>query len=475
MNSKTNNQFPNEKVINIKELCWRLFEQWRMLVIFTILVTAIFLGYTHFQNTRALKNKAQQDVKQLTAEEIINTLPEKKKAVVAGAYRLLLEREQLAQYIQNAPFMQLDPSHVDCLRLSWSVNADEKIKKSLIQAYATTMQTNECISTIIECCKDQLNSAQVSDLISITYPSEKGQDMICCDLYLTDSMDVDLLQEKLSQIINNASSRLQEEYGPHQIVDLRSEIVNVSDDKALQKQATVLNNFANSNNQINSLKTTFSSEQRDAFSRLEALNNGQEATVQDDMPQKTLTVHNVLLGIILGLILYLLGFLLHAIVTKKMLYANEIPDSSLHRLGEWYSDCSDLKKGAVIQDRFVKKKHHSAHLDKEDEIEKTLKRIDKICEQNAINKVLFISTAHRSKEQDEFISNIIAQCVSSGIVADCTELNRNDYEIADSLLFNTDGVVLCLIQDNTNLKDIEYVFNKCNDCNKIIIGSVYLG
>ena len=475
MNSKTNNQFLNEKVINIKELCWRLFEQWRMIVIFTILVTAIFLGYTHLQNTRASKKNVQQDAQELSAEEIINALPEKNKAVVAGAYRLLLEREQLAQYIQSTPFMQLDPSRVERLRLSWSVIADERIQKSLIQAYATTFQSNECINTIIKCCNDQLNSAQVSDLISVTFPSEKGQEAICCDVYLTDSVDVELLQEKLRQIISNDFTRLQKEFGPHQVVDLRSEVAIVSDETVLQKQTLVLNSFANSNNQINSLKTTFSSEQRDAFSRLEALNNGQKATVQDDTPQKTLTVHSVLLGIILGFILYLFGFFLHVIVTKKVLYADEIPDSSLRRLGEWYSDCSDLNGiRALMKDRLITKRHYRMHLNKAEEIEKASNAINKICKYNGIKRVLFVSTNVTVKEQQEFITTLAMRCALTNTDANCAEINQKNYD-NESSLTEVDGVVLFLIKGCTTYKDIDYLYNRCNDYNKPIIGTVFLG
>ena len=474
MNPKTKNFFSEERTIDLRELFWKFLEQWKAFIIISVCIAACYLGMVYIQNARTYERTQQNDANTHSAEEIINSLPKDKQAVVVGAYRLLQEREQLGKYVQTAPLMQLNSRQVDRLRMTWAVDAGDN-QSAVIMAYATVLQGQECIQAIIDSSQIGFNSSQASELINISYPNKEGQDIICLDVYLTKDIQVEVLQEKIGQLIEKTNAQLYEKYIPHRIINTQNEIVNVADKNVFEKQVTVLNSFTNCNNQINSFKTTFSAEQREAFSKLESITNGVEPVKTEKTQNKTITLRNVVSGIVLGFIICLVLFVLQTILSATVYGASMIKNSSMRLIGEWYGPFKNSSKRSLFQDSFIRRKHHRNHLDSNTESENASNTINSICKYNDIIRILFVKTVKCSKEQDRFIEDCINKCVLNGIDIKCVEVNQEDNNIDDVNIINTDGLVLVVNQSKTKAKNIKLIVDRCNDYNKPIIGSVLLG
>jgi len=475
MNSN-DNKFPNEMTISLREICWRLLEQWKAVLLVAFCVAVCFLGLMFLRHAKASNASSDTSDKQLTAQDIIDTLPENEQPIVAGTYRLLQRSEQLSEYITTAPIMQVDPAHAQRLRVSWTADTDQNDQEALTMAYASELQTEACADAIVKNCSKEIDLGQASEMIMITYPSDMGQGIICCDVYLTPDIDLDSLQVDLDQIIENTYSELINEFGPHQIVNYKKELSTVADDRILEKQTAAMKSFADTNSHINSLKNTFSEEQQAVYEQLANLDNEEEKESQPVVLTKSAIVRYALIGFVLGIIAYLVFFFLYLFWSGRIISADMLQDSSARKLGEWYSIPDGTKTGSFMRDRLIWKKHHRHHLDQEQEKKKTKDSITSFCKYKGLENLLLLVTGDLSNGQKAFVSDVEDKLKAESIRLNCCETaSDQDNCIKDADLLDTDGVVLVIIDSKTQMSDLQNIFEKCNYYEIPIIGNVYIG
>lgn len=470
------NHYEKESLIDFKEICWRLLEQWKAVLLVTCCITLAFLGYVYLHNAKESRsqNQAQQEKQYASEQEIIDALPDTEQELVASAYRLLQKREEYSRYIVSAPIMEIDPNHAKRIRINWAVESDKQNKDTLVMAYVLGLQSESCKSALIEGSGASIDSEEFNDLISITLPNQADGGVVCCDVFLTEDMDTEAIQEALRSQVQELHDKLSEELGDHNIKNYQSEVGVVSDQTIYSRQVSVLSNYSTINNQINILKNTFSAAQDKAFTKLQEKDHTIETTNQAPAPKKTFTKLNILIGLILGLCAYVILFFIYVALSNRAISSNMLNESNIRLLGEWYGDTGSKKTG-LKRDQFVWIKHHRKHLDREQEIESTSNVIDNICQFNQMSKVLFAMTAECSKIQSTFINALSDSLALKNITVKTVDVKLENNARSDSALMGADGVVLIIVDSKTRSKDVGAVFDRCNDYNKPLLGSVYLG
>lgn len=460
--------------VRIDELCWRLLEQWKAIGLVALCTMALFLGLLHFRyaNDSHQENQVKNHASLITEQQIIESLPENKRSVVASAYRFWKQREYLSYYIDNAAIMRIDPNHAKRLRVSWAINASENQINALTNAYMVEVQSEQCRKALLDSSGIELSSEQANDLIFITSQDKTNQAVVCFDIFLTDDMDDVAFQEELKRQIDNMYTRLQTEIGEHQIKNYQSEISTVSDDRLLSKQLTILNNFANANNQINTFNNTFSSDQKDAFAKLQEKNNRKEIVEQTPEAPRALSARNALVGLMLGFILYLITYYLYLVLSGKIISNHLIEEMHIRSFGEWYD--WDSRGKPLLHDGFIWKRHHKNNLDREKTLERTKRKLENACTCRSVNTLMMAMTADCSEAQKAFIQNIVDYFGPINKNAISVEIDKIN-DIDDSAFLNTESVLLIIVDSSTTYKDLECILNLCDDYHKQIIGSLYLG
>lgn len=472
MESK-NNKMANELMIDIKDFFWRLLEQWKAVLLVAICVMVAFLGFLHIRYSNNIKEKkeAQNITQQITMQDILKTLPEQERSAVVSVYRLWQEREQASEYICSAPIMQIDPNHAKRLRASWAVSKTDKEINMIDMSYAVEIQSENCIKALVRAGGIELKSDSFSDLVFITYPSELGQEIVCLDVFLTDEMQEESVQKELQHQIEEAHNQLQKEFGNHEIINYKSELAVVSDERVYEKQVSALKRFSDISSQVNSLKNMLSNEQKDALVKLQQMEVEPTATKEASIAPKAITPRNVLIGFVLGILIYAGLFLLYIIISNRVFSVRVLEEkASIRNLGEWH-DSTRITNNALIKDYSIWQRHHFRSLDKEAEINKITHILENVCKHKRISSLLFSLVGEPSILQEGFIKELSQKLKEKGFNVKQTKSGNLD----DSVIMDADGVVVAVIDSRTEFKDLGVLFDRCYDYEKPIIGSVYLG
>ena len=468
------NKYEKEAYVDLKEICWRLLEQWKAIVIVALCVMALFLGFVYLHNANAAKKEDQtnQTKQKVTEEEVLNSLPESERSIVASAYRLLQKREQLSNYVCTAPILQVDPNHIKRLHVSWAVDDNGENMNSVIMAYLMAFQEESRINALLKASGTDLSHEQFANLMNVSFPTQLNLDIVSIYIILTDDMNVEAIQEELKSQVESIHTRLQNEFGDHRIVNYQSEVSVVADANLYQSQITALSGLVTVNTQLNNLKNTFSAEQEKAFSKLQSLGNKQVVTEQTQTAPKSLSLMNIIIGLILGACAYVVVYFLIVVISNRTISSSILQGSSVRLLGEWYGPSGER---ILTRDRFVWGKHHRKHLDQETEISKIADTIESICSFKQIKTLLLMLSAECTQEQEAFIQNLSERIEAQGIDTNLIKSDQSEASFSDRDLIAADGVVLMIIDSNTKSKTVDDIIDRCNDYEKPLVGSVYLG
>ena len=472
MNNSEKKRNMDEFALDFKELCWRLLEQWKAIVLVALLVMAILLGalYLHSSKEMSSAEKDKKESQQSTAQEILDTLPEGEQNAVVNAYRMYQIREQLSEYIHDAPIMKIDPTCAKRLRTSWAFDKMDDITNTFAMSYAMKLQSEECRKALLQASGSDSSAEDFEDLIYIKYPNAIAQDVVCCDVFLTDDMNGEAMQKELKQQVENLHDTLNVDYIDHSLVNYQSEISIVTDERVRQKQISLVSDYANMNNQLNVLKTTFSSAQKEAFSRLQAKKDDAETTPQIQTMPKIVTLRNIVLGLFMGVFIYIGIFLLYSILANRIISTEMLLDSSLRTVAEWHSEANP-KLAHLAQAEAIWRKHHRKHLDKDSEEDNAVIVLESMCGHKDLKELLFILTANCSGAQEAFICDLSNRLLANNINASIIKADQAN----DRALIDIDGVVLVVINAKTRATDLKTIQVLCSDYDKPILGSIYLG
>lgn len=465
------NNYKKEAYIDLKEICWRLLEQWKAIAVVALCVMALFLGYLHFHNANAVKKEEQanQTKDQVTEEEILNSLPESDRSIVASAYRLLQKREQLSDYVCTAPILQVDPNHIKRLNVSWAVGDNGENKNALTMAYLMALQEESVVNALLKASGTDLSPEQFANLMNVTFPTQLNLDIVSGYIILTDDMNVGAIQEELTKQVESIHGKLQNEFGEHRIINYQSGVSVVADSNLYQNQITSLSGLVTVNTQLNNLKNTFSAEQEKAFSKLQSIGTQQVVTEQTQPKPKSISLMDIIIGLILGVCAYVVVYFLYTVISAKVISSTALQEASVRTLGEWHSP-SESKTKRLARDGFVWRKHHKGYLDQDGEVDKIANTLGNICSFKQIKNLPLLLTAECSQEQKGFVRSLADSIEAKGIETKLLETPFNDSDLIEA-----DGAVLVIIDSKTKSKDLSSVFDRCNDYEKSILGSVYLG
>lgn len=474
MELKSKNAFLNDMTIDLKEIGWRLLEQWKSVFLGAVCIMALFLGFMHLHNAKTVANQGQDEVmnQPKSAQEVIDSLPENEQIPVLTAYQFAQQNEQLQTYVRLAPIMQIDPNNAKRLRSSWTTdNADHG--HAIAMSYVLELQTNEVVKALINASGADCNIEQFMGLMFFTYPNNVDDSTVCLDLFLTDSMNAEAVQEELVHQVEKAKVKIQKEFGEHSIQDYRSEIGYVSDDRVYTKKVSTLSNMANINQTVTNLRNNFSDLQTAAFTKI--MNEDYTSAGVETAPvaPKTITKRNVIAGLILGGIIYIGLYFLIVILSHVVISPAMFRKASVRVLGRWYNP--ESKKNALLRDRFIWKKHHKKYLDKEMALNKVSEVMSGICQYKGVRSLLLAVATDQSEGQEGFVRDLVDRLKADGIRVTSTVISKKSGNIDENVFMSADGVTVIAIDSKTKIEELAVILDCCNDYEKPVMGSVYLG
>ncbi|MBQ4361840.1 MAG: hypothetical protein II787_02855 [Lachnospiraceae bacterium] len=479
MNQEYEKQYVNESSVNLGEVCWKLLEGWKALLLVALIVGLALAGLMAMRTGRSQKaaeGSGRQTAQEMTAQEILAGLPKDQRGLVSNAFQIKQKNDRLNEYIDTAPMMEVNPYNAHEIKTSWAVTSAEGQERVLVQAYVDLLQSNEVCDKLRKAVGVSGEVKQFRELMNFIYPEEDGPGFFTCTIALTAKMDPEILQKELFEQVEDIYRDLNGRIGKHEIAKISSGEVYLYDSTLAVRQGNIYTSLYTGFNQLNRLQEEFSTEQKTAYRQLTAEKEEGAGKKGEEKAAKKSAFNPVffIIGLILGAILYAAVLVLWMLLNGRVHDATAMQHAGIRSFGEWYDPSG--ARGGLAHDRGAYKKHHQGHLDREFELNRIADSIESACGFRQVSNLLLIAGAVLTDGQQAFVNDLKEKLAAAGItVADAIVCSKEDATVSDRDLAQCGAAALVLAGGATNGRDVDAVIEKCNYYEKPMLGSVYLG
>ena len=308
MNRLRNNEYvADQGDLNFTEIIWRLLEQWKVILIFSILISLLFSGIQYYRHSKTSHNLDRTDLSNAMDEEtIISNLSEVDRDLVSSLVSIYRTRKKVMEALSDDAYMQLDARHIKSVHITASIiNADEQDVGMIADAYVSGSQSDTIVKAISDALNDSLNVESIRRLVSASTSGKPGSGIFDYTIYLPENADSNAVIESLKKGFQTLNNNIEEQIGAHKLVFLSEEERFLSDFNVTRIQADTYSYINNMTNQITSLLTSCSDSQKSAYLSIVSLDEGNminEANGNYSFFNK----RNIFIGLIFGVVLYVM-------------------------------------------------------------------------------------------------------------------------------------------------------------------------
>ena len=460
-------------IIDVKELLWKLVEQWKALLVFVIAATLIFLSATYASSNVPASADTEPIV--LTPEEQLNRLDNVSRNKVLSAVRTNETINELNAYIAEAPLMQIDSGNSSGIVMLWNVSADESILDDVLNAYRSETFRYSVAESLAASMDDTYRPDGLAELIVTDSDTERPtSNIINMVVYLTDDMDGESVKEAVTEGVQRTCNEMNSGIGSHSVSLISSEVKSVSGSYIAKKQTDIntgLNNlYAQRKNALDNLNTG----QKSVYNNI--INNA-SITVDDTPNTPFFTMRRAALGIILGFVLYIIALTIKTIITGRVQSSSNVEDLfGVIKIGEYYPKRNKSLFDSMFCDYGVVSRRHRNHTEIQKSTGEAAETLLALSKRFNSNDILLVTSSRASDVSDDFKDAIKSELISSGINVSEADVDvRNGIAISESEVMKHDAVAIIIDKKKSTLKDVKDVRNKCGYCDIPLIGGIYVG
>lgn len=477
----------NEKNIDIKELFWRIVEQWRAIAIIAIISMLLFSSFMFSRATMSQEEKT--DIK--TADDILSELSSTDQEKIIGVIKEREARDKAQKYISESPLMSIDPYNVCKFSITWLVNSDEKTNKQIVSAYMDELASREIAASIDSLWGGKYGPDLVKDLIYVTsgINIETEAELDSNTIKFTVLIPEDCTEDGIIGIVENnlpaIEERILSSIGDHQLTFAYSDVKMSSDQILAELQYNVYNRFYNLNSQLNTIVNGLSSEQKSVYDRLSVMYSKQDddndiVYSDDHVSTEKVSFFNLrylAIGLIVGCFIYLCVYLAYYLLSDRVFSVSILESHfGMRILGEWYSEHNGGILRTILRDKFIFKRRHKGHTDIGLEINRIIEPIENALEENQRLLLVRCSVSDDDTETSETLTTLLEEKLKdSHITVELTEVNvENGITLGEKSILSNDAIVIVTNERQSKVKDVKEIYSKCNYCNKPVLGGVYI-
>ena len=477
MNNTDNRQI--ETVINIKEIIWDLFEQWKMVLISALLMTLLVSGAKYVKdmkdyNTAQVEKKVEYQKAASTEariDDVLSALPESERSTVMTVVN---QNEWIAtekEYVNNSILLNTDPTNQRTLVADYYIKAPEaqaSIRNSLIYGYTTYLKDAHVAEALREVIAPDVDINYITELIDteISKDDREGSEaydaILTCNVVLPDGADAQKVEETLTSLIGERASELSSIIYPHSIDLISAREAYLYNKDAVKSRTDTLSNIYNLQNFIKNMQTSFSDGQKNALEAITAikaaeknssvLDSDKEEATDTDSTKPGFSKKYALLGFVLGVMMYAFIYLLMVIRRGCLICAG---DASLYTssrlLGELYEQTKLTGIKALLKSRLVEKYRYGNRLDIMKQTEKMRSSIEAVCRHEGIKELTVFDQSAPEKLKDTIIKEINDLGIKVTEISAGKDINENDLCDAANAVFLTGNTTkvsaLCGLSD----------------------------
>lgn len=478
-------------VINVKEIIWDLFEQWKAILITALLMMALVAGVKYTKDIKAYNaSQAEKGVENqvsTSAEEriaaILDALPDEERSTVVTIVKQKEWIESEKDYINNSILMNTDPTNQRTLVADYyikSENDSSSVRDSLIYGYRSYLKDAYVSKALGKVIAPDAKINYIAELIRTddsAYTDEIDLSNTILQIYivLPDDTNVQEVEETLTTLIKEQEPEISRVIAPHSI-----DLVNVSEahlynSDAVKNRTEILYSIYNLQNNTKNMQTSLSDGQKAAIEAITEISTAEKIAVGDDESGTNVVATEkkpgisrkyAALGFVLGVMLYAFIYLVLVIIKGRITCAADAEYYTQSRLlGEVYHQTQHKGLDVLMHSKLVDRCRYREKLDEDDQIQKTASKLDTTCRHIGTENISVLCMS----ELSEVSKKIIDAIKSNGLDVSVDEIPK---ETNDGYMLSVKDAVL-LVDDEIKVADLASMTNQLKDYDVNLIGSIY--
>ncbi len=386
-----------EREIDIIEIFWDVLLEWRKMICLGIVFAVLLSSMRYLLDTRAYHTSQNID-----PEEVKSELEKEEIEKLEDAIEFQKRIDEYENYQKTSVLMQIDPYKKHVLELQYYIKSDYIINytkdserdytKEITSMYSNYINGGELAQKVIEDAGLSITPENFQELLTVT----QGESNIFISICYTDAEKMEAISNIVKTFLTQKEKEMQA-VGSHSLKLIEQSQNVVVDNALVEKKNTIYNNVTSLNSQLNTLKTSMSSELLMLFD-LE-INEMRGEIEEVEVP--SFNIMYVILGVFLGVFLVCAWIVCKVIFTAKLQTSEEIRVLYGVRLfGE--VSVSDRKKRflSAIDDKILAfKNRKKKKMTKDQQIKIVSANIALSCKQRDIDSIYLTGSEYENVDK----------------------------------------------------------------------------
>lgn len=491
-----------EKKIYIRELFFRIFSNWRKIIIWMVVfavVANIFFCVKYYRALSAAAEQKEQITEEIDISTYRNALSEDDAKDVENNFDMYLKHrdayDKLMEYCNDSIYMNLDPNSVPMVQMEYNINNCD-FSKDYINLLSSQIQSDDIAQTIIDTLgldtepsyiwelaefMDAGQDAIQSDTAAVIEQEKDNNSIVMIVKVMGETLD---LAKQMSDILNdeilNITDNLREQYGSVQIERIGKIESTVIDETLLLRQQDYSGRVHNIKSYLENIKTSMTASQESYYNALiddyEIDMGIQETEIEQEtepveMTMQYFNIKYIIAGLFLGAVLACCYICVPYVFGNKFQTLYEVSDCfGITFLGA--VDVEEKKKRNNFIDkqirRYFRKNNEVSSLKEKMSMIKT--DIGVICKKKDVKKVFVTSSVQTDKIKiiKDTLQNL-REKNELELIMGGTILNNNH---SLEQLSESEGVIFIEEIASTDLADINEEVNICKKYDIPIVGMI---
>ena len=490
-----------EKRIYIRELFFRIFSNWRKIIIWMIVFAVMANIFFCIKYYRALSAAAEQkeQTEEIDISTYRNALSEDDAKDVENNFDMYLKHrdayDKLMEYCNDSIYMNLDPNSVPMVQMEYNINNCD-FAKDYINLLSSQIQSDDIANVIIDALgldtepsyiwelaefMDAGQDAIQSDTTAVIEQEKDNNSLVMIVKVMGETLDS---AKQMSDILNdeilNITDNLREQYGTVRIEKIGEIESTVIDETLLLRQQDYSGRVHNIKSYLENIKNSMTASQESYYNALiddyEIDMGIQESEIQQEtepveMTMQYFNIKYIIAGLFLGAVLACCYICVPYVLGNKFQTPYEVSDCfGITLLGA--VDVEEKKKRNNFIDkqirRYFRKNNEGSSLKEKMSMIET--DIGVVCKKQGLKKVFVTSSVQTDKIKaiKEALQNLgekneLELTMGESVLTD----NRSLEQLSES-----EGVILMEEIASSNLADINEEVNVCKKYDVSIIGMI---
>lgn len=490
-----------EKRIYIRELFFRIFSNWRKIIIWMIVFAVIANIFFCIKYYRAISAAAEQkeQTEEIDISTYRNALSEDDAKDVENNFDMYLKHrdayDKLMEYCNDSTYMNLDPNSVPMVQMEYNINNCD-FAKDYINLLSSQIQSDDIANVIIDALgldtepsyiwelaefMDAGQDAIQSDTTAVIEQEKDNNSLVMIVKVMGETLDS---AKQMSDILNdeilNITDNLREQYGTVRIEKIGEIESTVIDETLLLRQQDYSGRVHNIKSYLENIKNSMTASQESYYNALiddyEIDMGIQESEIQQEtepveMTMQYFNIKYIIAGLFLGAVLACCYICVPYVLGNKFQTPYEVSDCFGITLLE-VVDVEEKKKRNNFIDkqirRYFRKNNEGSSLKEKMSMIET--DIGVVCKKQGLKKVFVTSSVQTDKIKaiKEALQNLgekneLELTMGESVLTDNHSLEQ---------LSESEGVILIEEIASSNLADINEEVNVCKKYDVSIIGMI---